>query len=358
MTTPLCFDGISAMVLNYFKQFDKNQFQYEFAHWNDVPDAIKNDIESRGGVLHKLPVRVKKPFQYYIALKRLIKERHYSIVHAHGNSSTLYIEMLAAKHAGVQIRISHSHSSMCSYVLLHKLLKPLFHKSYTNAFTCSKKAGEWLFNGIYEIVNNGIDLDKYSFKSDVSVKTRNELGMNEKRISGHVGNYIYAKNHDYLIDIFAALIKKNDNYRLLLIGEGELINSIKDKVYRLGIDSYVLILGQRNDVPELLQAMDIFVMPSRYEGLPFVLIEAQAAGLPCIVSSNITREVNLTGLVSYVSLEESPECWANVIENSPQVARLHSSTKACEDLRNAGYDITLEAKKLEKQYLSMIEGKL
>ena len=141
MTTPLCFDGISAMVLNYFKQFDKNQFQYEFAHWNDVPDAIKNDIESRGGVLHKLPVRVKKPFQYYIALKRLIKERHYSIVHAHGNSSTLYIEMLAAKHAGVQIRISHSHNSMCSYVLLHKLLKPLFHKSYTNAFTCSKKDG-------------------------------------------------------------------------------------------------------------------------------------------------------------------------------------------------------------------------
>lgn len=358
MTNPLTLDGISSMVLNYFRHFNHEDLKYEFAVWNYVREDIKNEIQSKGGIIHFLPHRTRKPFQYYYALKLLMERKSYDIVHAHGNSSTLYIEMRAAKKAGISCRISHCHSSSCKNMFLHRLLKPVFDRSYTHAFACSRKAGDWLFNGPYEIINNGIELEKYAFRPKVRDNLRTTLGLNGKRVIGHVGVYNYAKNHDYLIDVFAALVKQDDDYRLMLVGAGKLMETVKEKIKKLGLEHHVLILGHRTDVPDLLQAMDYFVMPSHYEGLPVVLIEAQAAGLPCIVSSNITQEVNLTGLITYVSLEQPVETWANMIEKTLIDSRQNKSIKACKELQNAGYDINLEAKKLEKRYLSMLEGQL
>lgn len=355
MTTALTLDGISAMVMNYFKHFSQRDFTYEFTAWNEVSDDIRKEIENRNGIFHKLPHRTRQPIHYYYALKKLIKENAYSIVHAHGNSSTLYIEMLAAKKAGVPVRIAHSHNSTCLHMTIHKLLKRPFMYSYTHAFACSKKAGDWLFNGQYDLINNGIELEKYSFRKEIREKVRTEIRLKGKKVIGHVGNFSYAKNHDYLINIFASLVKRDKSYFLMLVGEGGLMNSIRHKIQALGLSDNVRMFGKRKDVPDLMQAMDLFMMPSHFEGLPFVLIEAQAAGLPCVISKNITEEVNITGLLEYVSLEQPPEYWAGVIEDLPNLDRGMASAKACEDLRNAGYDIKLEAKRLEKRYLSMLE---
>ncbi len=355
MTTPLTLDGISSMVMNYMKHFDPQKVIYDFVVWNDVRDDIKERVEKCGRKIYKLPNRTRSPINYYYALKTLIKNDYYPIVHAHGNSSTLYIEMLAAKQAGVNVRISHCHNSTCAHMLLHRLLKWPFMHSYSHAFACSKKAGEWLFDGPFEIVTNGIELDRFSYKKHIRDKVRNELGLSGKKVIGHIGIFNIAKNHEFLIDIFANLVKRDNSYRLVLIGEGRLKNKVRDKVRKLGLNDYLLFLGSRNDVQNLLQAIDLFVMPSRYEGLPFVLIEAQAAGLPCVVSKNITEEVNITGLLKYVSLEQPPEYWANEIEKMPNIDREMASIKACEALRNAGYDIKVEAKKLENRYLSMLE---
>lgn len=356
MTTPLGLDGISNMVLSYFKHFEQYQLKYELAVWNDIPEKICSEIESRGGIIHKLPHRKKNLIQYYRQLKALIRKGSYSLVHAHGNSSTLLIEMLAAKCAGVKVRIAHSHSSMCTHILAHKILKPLFTLSYTKAFACSQKAGDWLFKDPYLIIKNAIELDKFVFKFDKRQKVRKALGINDRKVIGHIGNYTFAKNHDYLIDLFAALNKLDSSYSLVLIGEGERMIDIDAKIRKYGLNDYVLMLGIREDVPDLLQAMDLFLMPSRFEGLPLVLLEAQAAGLPCIVSDNITKEANLTGLINYVSIEQPPEVWANIIKDLHYGSRSQASIQACKDLQEAGYDITLEAKKLEALYLSLIEG--
>ncbi len=355
MTTALGLDGISSMVLNHFKHFHADQLEYEFVIWNEAPDDLRSEIESRGGIIHTLPLRTKKPLQYYRALKRLMLERSYSIIHAQGNSSTLYLEMLAAKRAGIPNRIPHSHNSMCSYLTLHKLLKNRFSQSYTHAFACSKKAGDWLFRGPYEIVNNGIELEKFTFKSEIRDQLRSAFGLNGKKVVGHVGNYNYAKNHDFLIDIFAALVNRDDTYRLILVGAGELMETVRQKIKKLELNAYVLILGPRTDAPDLFQAMDCLVMPSRFEGLPLVLVEAQASGVPCVVSDQITQEINITDLLTYVPLEKDPEQWAGIIAGLPRQDRCRKSIEAGEKLRNAGYDIKLEARKLENRYLDLIE---
>lgn len=353
MTTSLGKTGISSMVLNYYKFFNKKNIKYEFVVWNDVDISILNEITKYGGVVHKLPYRLKSPVKYVRALHNLMISRKISLVHAHGNSATLYLEMYAAKKAGVKARIAHSHSSQCKYKVIHYLLKPLFSSSYTLALACSEQAGKWLFKNNYKIITNGIELDLFNYDSSMRDKIRRDLNIEDKKVIGMVGSFVSVKNHMFMLNVVSKLVLINENFILMLVGDGELRKEINQKIIDLDISKNVMILGVREDVTNLFQAMDAFVLPSFFEGLPFVAVEAQAAGLPCFISQNVSKEVKLTDLVKFISIED-PQKWVEMINSNELVERKLESDQAEKQLRKKNYEIKEEAIKLEEIYSSLM----
>ena len=247
-------------------------------------------------------------------MKNIIKERKYDCIHVHGNSGTMYFEIHTAKKAGVPVRIAHSHNTSCKYMVAHKILKPLLNREMTNAVACSDLAGKWLFKRDFIVLTNGIDVSKFLYTESVRDIYREKLNLKDKFVIGHVAYMDTEKNHLYLLRAFKELIERNTNARLLLIGDGRLRSEIERYISDNNLSEYVFVLGKRADVAALYQCMDVFVLPSLYEGLPVTLVEAQAAGLPCIISNNITKQVDLTGRVQYVGIEdENIDEWINSI---------------------------------------------
>ncbi len=278
------------------------------------------------------------------------------MVHAHGNSCTLALEMYSAKKGGAKVRIPHAHSTSCKYKLLHKVLRKPFEVNYTHAFACGQKAGEWLYKDKpFEIINNGIHVDKYTYNAAVRKEYRDKYNLNEKKVIGHIGHFSYCKNHEFLIRIFSELHKLDHSYYLLSVGDGQLKQSIERQVKELGLSDAVIFTGKTLDVPQLMQAMDMIVMPSRFEGLPLTLIEAQTACLPCFVSDKVSKEVAVTDLVRFISLEKSPKEWAIEIDNYKPVNREEIKDKIIREIICAGYSINENANKVKELYKLYIE---
>lgn len=353
MTTEFGLDGITNVILNYYRAIDKSNLQIDFVLPNRIDEGINAEFERNGSRVFQLCNRMKSPFSYIRKLSRIMKENQYDIVHAHGNSCTLAIEMFSAKISGVKVRISHSHNSTCRFKFVNFILRYPFNMLYTKAFACGIKAGEWLYqNKSFEIITNGININKYNFNIESRELYRRKYNLNNNNlVVGFVGNFNYQKNHDYLISIFAELIKCDERYRLLLVGDGELRGDIEEKINRLGLSEMVTIIGKSSEVPQLLQAMDLIIMPSRYEGLPLSVIEAQAAGLNCFVSGNVTREIALTNLVQFIELDMDPKEWAKIILNAKFVDRHRSQDIINKEIIEAGYDIDRNAKKLKDLYI-------
>jgi glycosyltransferase involved in cell wall biosynthesis len=358
-TTKFELDGITNVILNYYGAIDKSDMQIDFVVPNDIRDDLRVEIESCGSKIFKISNRNKKPILYIKSLTKLIRENNYNIVHAHGNSCTLALEMYSAQKGGVKVRIPHSHSSKNKHRFVHKIFRKLFDISYTHPFACGQKAGEWLYNGKkFQILNNGIQVDKYKYNAEIRVEYRSKYNFSGKKVVGHIGHFISPKNHEYLIDIFAELFELDKNYRLVLIGEGALATSIKTKVNRLGLSNSVIFIGKSLDVPQLMQAIDLIVMPSKFEGLPLTLVEAQSACLPCFVSDAVSREARITDLVEFISLEKSPKAWATLIHESNLVNREALKSKIVNQIIDAGYSVYDNAKKMKKLYkLYMEQGK-
>jgi len=222
-------------------------------------------------------------------------------------------------------------------------------------FACSKVAAEWLFSkkinnsGVVKIINNSIDVEEFKYSLEVREKMRVKLKLENSFVIGHVGRFYHEKNHDFLIDIFKEILKEKNNAKMILVGDGPLKPTIHEKVKMLGLENNIIFLGVREDISDLMQAMDVFVLPSHFEGLPVVTVEAQASGLPCVFSSAVTSETNLTQRVKYVSLNNDPKKWAvEIIQIYQQYARLDTS----ETIREKGYDVKFLAKELEKFYTS------
>lgn len=351
-TTRFELDGITNVILNYFRAMDKSDIVIDFVVPNDVREDLRAELEKYGSNIYKIDQRNKKPILYLKKLIKLIRKNNYDIVHAHGNSCTLALEMYAAKKAYVKVRISHSHNTMCKYKFLHKILRNIFERCYTHAFACGEKAGKWLFNNKpFEIINNGIDIDRYSYNEAIRKEYRNKYNLNGKRVVGHIGHFSYQKNHEFLIRVFSELYKLNKNYHLLLIGDGELKNSIERQVKELGLSDVVTFTGKTLNVPQLMQAMDMIVMPSRFEGLPLTLIEAQAACLPCFVSDKISREVEVTNLIKFISLDASPKEWANLINGIKPINRSKIRESIYKQIVNAGYSINDNARRVKELYI-------
>ncbi|NFS12411.1 glycosyltransferase family 1 protein [Clostridium botulinum] len=347
--------GISNVIMNYYRAIDKSDMKIDFVACKDIDRNLKNELECNGSKVYHLNSRMKKPFKYILNLIKIIKNGKYDIVHAHGNSCTLALEMYSAKKGGAKVRIPHSHNSTCDYTILHRMLRKIFDASYTNAFACGKKAGEWLYNGKpFDVINNGIDIEKFKYNSEIREKYREKYRLCDKKVIGHIGHFSYQKNHDFLIKIFKELYKLDNKYRLLLIGDGELRSSIEQKINDLGLNDFVIFTGKSFEVPQLLQAMDILIMPSRFEGLPLTLIEAQASGLTCFVSDVVSNEVAITSLIKFLSLEKSPKEWAERINSMQIINRIKIKEFIYSKIVDSGYSIKENAinfKKMYKKYL-------
>lgn len=344
--------GLETMLMNYYHHIDRNKVQFDFlVHRNFEADYDK-EILSMGGRIYHISRLIPWSRGYRKKLKKFfLQHPEYKIVHVHQDCLSS-VALQCAKECNIPVRIAHSHSS--SAVKNIKYFIKLFYmkkipKNATHLFACGAQAGDWMFSGKrYETVRNAIDIEKYHYSPAIAQEVRNELKLNGETIVGHVGNFTPAKNHTFLLKIFVEVLKLKPNTKLLLVGGGDGMNSIQEAVKAIGIQDNVVFTGVRADVNRLMQVMDVFIFPSTYEGLPVTMIEAQASGLPCVISDNVSNECIVTkGLVTKMKLEESPEKWADLIIKKSQSKRENHS----DEIDNAGYDIVTAAKQLEKFYL-------
>lgn len=350
-------DGISNILLNYYRNISSSDIHIDFVA-SSVIDSIENIVKSKGGKVYLIEYRKKKPLKYMKELTKIIKEGKYDIVHAHGSSALLCLEMIAAKKAGCNIRIAHSHNTKANHKIIDKILRPIFYKNYTHGFACGEEAGKWLFgNRKFEVINNGKSIEEFEYNEEIRKQMRQENHISNEVVIGHVGRINMQKNQEYLIDIFFELNKRNrGKYKLILVGDGPLEESIKEKVKKLNLEKEVIFVGRTFEVNKWLQVMDIMVFPSRFEGFPNVLVEWQIAGLPCIISDTITKDVKLTDLVQFASIQDKPEKWAEKIEKIKIEDRQENKSMIIEQIREKGFDIKENAQKLENIYMELYKG--
>ena len=351
--------GVEAVTINYYRNIDKNKVQLDFICDEDSTNIPYEEIEKMGGKVIIIP-SYSKPFKYHKALKRVLKEGNYKIIHSNINTLSVF-SLFAAKCAGVPVRIAHSHSTTNKKEkkknLMKQILRPFSKVFATDYMCCSELAGRWLFGnkeydkGNVYLLNNAIDLDKFKYNESLRKKKRKELGIKDDTlVIGHIGRFVAQKNHDFLIDIFNEIHKNNNNSILLLAGQGPLMEDIKNKVKELNLDDNVKFLGQRNDANELYQAFDVFLLPSLYEGLPVVGVEAQASGLLCYLSDDMTKETKVLDITKFMSLNNTPEEWANnILDDVKKYKRIDTS----KEMTAKNFNIKEEAKKLEEYYLNL-----
>lgn len=354
MMTDMNYGGVEMVIMNYYRHIDRSRFQFDFYALEGSKIPQREEIETLGGRVFVVTRYTHVP-EYEKALIKYFKEEQYQIVHSNMNTLSVF-SLYAAKKAGVPNRIVHNHSTAgkgeTRKNIMKYMLRP-FSKLYpTKLVACSKYAGEWIYgkDADFTVFNNAIEVERFAYNPEIRKSVRKELGLDGKFVVGHVGRFCYQKNHDKLIDIFAEIKKKENNAVLMLIGEGELENAVKAKTKQLGHENDVLFLGKRNDINRIYQAMDVFVLPSRYEGLPVVGVEAQTAGLPCIFSGEVTDETKILPSSMFIPLDASAENWANaVIESVKKYERKDVST----EIRKAGFDIKEQAEKMMKMYDAM-----
>ncbi|OWV26221.1 multidrug MFS transporter [Fibrobacter sp. UWB1] len=302
--------------------------------------------------------KLMKQFIVFFRLICLIKKEKYSCVHIHADvANKLFVSALASRIAGIRKIILHSHAAGVDG--RNRFLKRIYHKSCRyflkfladECLACSDLAAEWMFPNVKKskirMVNNGIDLDRFRFNHQIRDNVRKKMGLEKAFVVGHVGRFAYQKNHDYLVDVFARLKMSVPQARLLLIGEGELKETVERKVSQKGLSDSVVLYGVSNDIPSLMMAMDVFVLPSHFEGLPIVGVEAQATGLPVIFSDCITKSAKLSSNVYYLPInKDSIQNWVDMIIKSLKTDR----NAAYEELFNRGFDIRHTTQSLVKIY--------
>lgn len=352
--------GVEAVVMNYYRCIDKTKYQFDFLCDSDSTNIPYDEIEQLGGRVILIPP-YQQIFKYEKELIKIFKKNNYKIVHSHINTLSIF-PLRAAKKAGVPIRIAHSHSTTNKAEkkknMMKMALRPFSKKYATHYFCCSELAGRWLFSdktydsGNVFLLNNAINLDKFKYDKKIRDEKRKELELADNVLAvGHIGRFVAQKNHIFLIDIFNEIHKKNDNAILLLAGQGPLQEEIKNKVHELGLESKVKFLGQINDTYKLYQALDIFILPSLYEGLPVVGVEAQATGLLCELSNDMTKETKVLDTTRFISLNTSAEEWATIILDDYSKFKRHDTTS---EITKNNFNIKNETSKLENEYSELL----
>lgn len=318
-------NGVESVIMNYYRHLDHSKVQFDFICDEDSTRIPYDEIKKLGGRVFLVPKYQNLP-KYLKALEKLFKENQYRIVHSNINTLSVF-PLYAAKKAGVPIRISHSHSTSnpkeWKRNLIKNILRPFSKRYATDYFACSELAGRYLFGnkafdqGEVKIIHNAIDVEKFKFDEVARKKLRKEFGIKDSTVViGHVGRFVQQKNHAFLVDVFKEYHKKNPDSKLLLVGSGPLEDEIKKKVEKFDLKDSVLFLGQRDDINKLYSVMDIFCLPSLYEGLPVVGVEAQAAGLPCVFSNKITKNIVLCDNTQMLSIKNNRNQWLRYMESA------------------------------------------
>lgn len=357
--------GVESFIMNYYRHINRDLVQFDFISFTDDM-AYKDEVIALGGKIIVVTPRHKSATQNYKELKAFFKEHasEYYGVHLHLCSASNITCLNLAKKFCIPKRIVHSHNSAImegkGTKLLHSINVSKCLKNATDFFACSTLAGQWFFgediikNPRFRVINNAIDAEKFEYDVIKRKEVRAQLGLNDNFVIGNVARFHDQKNHLFLIDVFNEVYKKDNKARLLLIGTGELQAQAEAKVNSLGLSDVTMFLGNRNDIKDLMQAMDVFLLPSKYEGLPIVLVEAQASGLPCVTSKDVvTKEADIVGLVDFVDLNEG------AIGFSKKVLELknHNREDTFQKIREAQYDISSCAKWLTDFYMGKTEDK-
>lgn len=353
-TVALRSNGIAACILNYSRAVNSPDCRVHILAPEGVPAETAQLLESEGVALHELPFRKENLPGYLRGLYRLLRQEKFDIIHVHGSSRILALELAAAKLAGVPVRIAHSHSTDCMHKRGHRLLTPLFRLCVNARFACGEAAGKWLFaDAPFHIIPNGIALEKFAYDPQRRQQYRRELGIDgDTLVLGHIGMFIYEKNHAFLVSLARAMADR-ENWRLLLVGGGPYLEEIRRAVQDAGLTEKVIFTGRVYGASGYMQAMDAFLLPSHYEGLPFTLIEAQASGLPCLVSENVSREADATGKLRFLPID-SVEPWLAAIDGLDTAGRQEKSEENLALLKEAGFDLSQNAQTLRDLYASLL----
>ena len=352
--------GAQSFIMNLYRNIDRSKIQFDFVVHTLDEGIYDNEINILGGKIFPCPKYTgKNHFEYVSWWKTFFREHpEYYVIHGHVRS-TAFIFLNIAKHYGL-VTISHSHSTSSGKglkAIVKNIMQYPIRYTADYLFACSKVAGDWLFGNKacasdkFHIVNNSIDAERFTFDEKIRCEKRKEFNLQDKFVIGHVGRFTPEKNHSGLIKIFKEVHDIKNNSVLLLVGDGELRQTIEVEIENLGLKDSVIFAGVRSDIDELMQAMDIFVFPSLWEGLGIVVIEAEASGLRSIVANTIPKETFITDLVEALPLKESPEVWAKkILSHNHNYERKNTF----EDITMNGYNIRDNAKWIENFYLKVV----
>lgn len=353
--------GIESFLLNVYSCIDREQIQFDFVTTSEIP-ALGEELELLGAHIWHVP-SYKSFFSYCREIKKIISANEFEILHIHKNSATNIIPFIIAKICGVKTIIAHSHNTAPTAgrfsKIIHYINRPILNRLYTTSFACSEIASDWLFGKSYgkdgqvQLIRNGVDTKKFTFDGTLRKQKREELNVTEQIVLCHVGRFTEQKNHKFLIEVFNQFQKDKDCV-LLLIGEGPLEEQVRQQVKGLGLEEKVIFCGTRRDIHEIFQAADLLIFPSLYEGLPVVGIEAQATGLPIIASEDVSKQLQITDLVQFLSLKDSAEIWAKEIEKRYSETKNKRRSYQVE-LMNQGYDIRYTCEYLKEYYSQCVE---
>ena len=344
--------GMESMLMNYYRNIDRSVVQFDFLLSDRGKCFYEDEIKALGGHVYKVTPRRKNPLKNRREMVDFFKNSDYDIIEIH-QGVTYLLPLKLAKKFNIKNIIVHNHGVDSKYksglydLFRKKIVIPYIAKTATAFFACSKLVLADLFsdeiikNNRYTIVNNAIDVKKYVYNKDVGDKIKKELKIEDKFVVGHVGRFHYQKNQEFIVE----LARRMPRCTFVLVGGGGALDEYKKTKLK-----NIVFCGARNDVNELMQAFDVFILPSRWEGLPLVAVEAQAAGLPVILSDAVSREAKLTDDVEFLPLEL--EKWIKTIDNFKSYRRKDN----CDSIKKYGYDCEKEAKVLENTYLKMTEG--
>ena len=349
--------GVEAVVNNYYRHTDTNHIRFDFYIDDDSERPPSQEMLDRGARYFRIPSSRHMSRRVRV-LTRMFKENGYTIIHSHMNTLNAPV-LYAAWRAGVPVRISHNHSTGNTREWKRAVAKQLLRMTgswfATSRMACGEAAGRWFFGdrlfdiGKVFVLPNAIDVDRYRFDPVSRQELRGGIGTADRFVVGHAGRFMPQKNHSYVLRVFKAVLARKPEAVLWLVGDGELKDQIQAQAELMGISASVLFLGARSDLAALYSAMDCFILPSLYEGLPLVGLEAQAAGLPCFFSENVSKEVALSDEARFISLGESPERWAELIAQGAPVSQ-EQRVAGAQRIRGTVFDLKISGRMLEDFY--------
>ncbi len=347
--------------MNLYRNIDREKLQFDFVICNEEKDSFADEIRALGGRIYKVPrFGPRTVFRFVKAWNALLREHgEYKIIHGHLRSSASIYLRIAKKHGRITVAHSHSTSSGKGFsAVVKNLLQLPIRRTADYLIACSNDAGIWLYGkkavkkDNYFVLKNALDAKAFVYGEEKRRSARHALGLEGRFVVGHIGTFIPVKNHAFIIDIFKQISKRNNKAVLLLIGDGALREDTETLARTHGLKDRVLFTGVRRDIPELLCAMDVFLLPSKWEGLPLTVVEAQASGLPCVLSDTISEETKISPLVSFFPLNESADAWAEKILEAAGGLERPDMRDA---IREAGYDSADTAMRLQAFYFSALD---